>query len=49
MFTDSSPWPDLFRPSTSFLAGGKDVDARDERGHDDAINSVQQKAAAAPA
>jgi hypothetical protein len=28
-----------------FLAGIKDVDARDERGHDDAINSVQQKAA----
>jgi hypothetical protein len=28
----SSSWPDLFRPSTSLLAGIKDVDARDERG-----------------
>ena len=28
-------WPDLFRPSTSFIvAGREDVDARDKRGHD---------------
>jgi len=28
-------WPDLFRPSTSFLdARPQDVDARDEPGHD---------------
>jgi hypothetical protein len=40
---NSSSWPDLFRPSTPLSAGIKDVDARDERGHDDAINSVQQK------
>ena len=31
------------------LADIKDVDARDERGHDDAINSVQRVAAAARA
>jgi hypothetical protein len=41
MARHSSSWPDLFRPSTSLLTGGKDVDARDERGHDDAINSIQ--------
>ena len=40
---DSSSWPDLFRPSTSLLAGIKDVDARDKRGHDDEIDAVQQE------
>ena len=29
-----SSWPDLFRPSTSWLGRKQDVDARDKRGHD---------------
>src|SRR5690349_3842337 len=29
-----SSWPDLFRPSTSWLFAKEDVDARDEHGHD---------------
>jgi hypothetical protein len=32
----TSSWPDLFRPSTSFILWLlKDVDARDKPGHDD--------------
>jgi hypothetical protein len=43
-------WPDLFRPSTSLIwPGYQDVDARDERGHDElklpAAGEVQKQTA----
>jgi hypothetical protein len=37
--TQSSSWPGLSRPSTPSLTSRKDVDARDERGHDDVAPS----------
>ena len=46
---DSSSWPDLFRPSTTLLAGIKDVDARDKRGHDDLLKSHPAAASTARA
>jgi hypothetical protein len=33
----SSSWPDLFRPSTSWVLANNGLDARDRRGHDESV------------